>query len=60
MSKDKGSKNNKKPKAEKTPGNKKAKSDYKSEGQKGKGQQTLEAFIPKTDKNSGGDSKKKK
>lgn len=60
MSKDKGEKNSKKPKADKNTGKKKKVSAYKAEGQKEKGQQsTLDVFAPKPEDKTGGSHKKK-
>jgi hypothetical protein len=57
MSKDKGGKNHKKPKADKNAG-KKVMSSYKAESQGKKGQSTLEVFTPKSDGSAGGGNKK--
>jgi hypothetical protein len=52
MSKDKGTKNHKKPKADKSKG--KAQSAYQSESKSGKDKHTnLEPFVPKTAKGDG-------
>lgn len=55
MSKDKGTKNHKKAPADKSKGKVKALSAYKSESKRK--EPTLEAFIPKTDFNTGGSHK---
>ncbi|MBK9337407.1 MAG: hypothetical protein IPM98_12900 [Lewinellaceae bacterium] len=58
MSKDKGTKNHKKAPADKSSGKGKNLSAYKSESKGGQlKQNTLEAFIPKTDTKSGGSNK---
>mgnify|MGYP000858126142 CR=1 FL=1 len=55
MSKDKGTKNHKKPPADKSSGKGKVISAYKSESKSGHNKQpTLEAFIPKPDTKTGG------
>jgi hypothetical protein len=58
MSKDKGTKNHKKAPADKSSGKGKVLSSYKSESKGGLTKQnTLDAFIPKTDAKSGGNHK---
>jgi len=58
MSKDKGTKNHKKPPTDKSSGKRKTMSQYKSESASGQVKQsTLEAFIPKIDTKTGGSHK---
>lgn len=59
MSKDKGDKNHKKPKADKNDGKKKGVSAYKSEG-KGIKTPDLDVFTTNRDDKTGGGHKKKK
>ena len=57
MSKDKGSKNEKKAPADKSGGKTKALSSYKSESKSGGKGANIEAFSPKTEPKSGGGHK---
>jgi hypothetical protein len=58
MSKDKGTKNHKKPPADKTSGKTKIVSSYKSESKSAQvSQSSLESFIPKPDQKAGKNKK---
>lgn len=60
MSKDKGTKNHKKPPADKSSGKGKVLSDYKSESKSGVTKSpTLEAFLPKNDNKTDRNQKNK-